>query len=39
MLSLIVEHFTGDPVPVYRRFLDNGRLALDGLRYIHNACV
>ena len=35
MLYLIVEHFKqGDPVPVYRRFRDRGRLAPDGLQYI-----
>lgn len=34
MLYMIVEHFKGDPVPVYRRFRDRGRLAPDGLRYV-----
>ncbi len=35
MLYLIVEHFRGeDPVPVYRRFRDRGRLAPEGLRYV-----
>ncbi|MGH7713076.1 MAG: DUF3303 domain-containing protein, partial [Gemmatimonadaceae bacterium] len=35
MLFMIVEHFRdGDPVPVYRRFRDRGRLAPDGLKYI-----
>jgi uncharacterized protein DUF3303 len=35
MLFMIVEHFRGgDPVPVYRRFRDRGRLAPDGLRYV-----
>ena len=35
MLYLVVEHFrSGDPVPVYRRFRDRGRLAPDGLRYV-----
>ena len=34
MLYMIVEHFKGDPVPVYRRFRDQGRLAPDGLRYV-----
>ena len=35
MLYMIVEHFhDGDPVPVYRRFRDEGRLAPDGLRYV-----
>jgi len=32
---MIVEHFRNDdPVPVYRRFRDEGRLAPDGLRYV-----
>ncbi len=35
MLFLVIEHFRdGDPVPVYRRFRDHGRLAPDGLRYV-----
>jgi hypothetical protein len=35
MLYMIVEDFRGgDPVPVYRRFRDRGRLAPDGLRYV-----
>lgn len=35
MLYVIVEHFRhGDPLPVYRRFRDQGRLAPDGLRYL-----
>jgi hypothetical protein len=34
MLYMIVEHFKGDPVPVYRRFRERGRLAPDGLRYV-----
>ena len=35
MQFVIVERFReGDPVPVYRRFRDRGRLAPDGLRYI-----
>ena len=32
---MIVEHFKNqDPVPVYRRFRDHGRLAPRGLRYV-----
>jgi len=32
---MIVEHFkNSDPLPVYRRFGDNGRMAPDGLSYI-----
>lgn len=35
MLYMIIEHFRdGDPVPVYRRFRDHGRLAPAGLRYV-----
>ena len=35
MLYLVIEKFRGgDPVPVYRRFRDRGRLAPDGLRYV-----
>ena len=35
MLYMIFENFkNGDPVPVYRRFRDRGRLAPDGLQYI-----
>jgi len=35
MLYMIIEHFkNGDPVPVYRRFRDRGRLAPDGLQYV-----
>jgi hypothetical protein len=32
---IIFERFRdGDPVPVYRRFRDRGRLAPDGVRYV-----
>lgn len=35
MLYMVIEHFhEGDPVPVYRRFRDRGRLNPDGLRYV-----
>jgi hypothetical protein len=34
MLYMVLEHFKGDPVPVYRRFRDRGRLAPEGLRYV-----
>jgi hypothetical protein len=35
MLYLVVEHFrNGDPLPVYRRFRDQGRLAPAGLDYV-----
>jgi hypothetical protein len=32
---MIIEHFKNqDPVPVYRRFRDRGRLAPQGLQYV-----
>jgi hypothetical protein len=32
---MVVEHFKkGDPIPVYRRFRDHGRLAPQGLTYV-----
>jgi hypothetical protein len=32
---MVVEHFkNNDPLPVYRRFRDHGRLAPEGLRYV-----
>ncbi len=35
MLYMIIEHFKNDdPVPVYQRFRDRGRLAPNGLQYI-----
>ena len=35
MLFMVLERFKdGDPVPVYRRFRDEGRLASEGLRYV-----
>ena len=35
MTFLVVENFRdGNPVPVYRRFRDQGRLAPEGLRYV-----
>ena len=35
LLYMIIEHFKDqDPVPVYRRFRDRGRLAPEGLRYV-----
>ena len=34
-LYMVVEHFkNGDPLPVYRRFRDNGRMAPGGLVYV-----
>jgi hypothetical protein len=36
MLYMIVEHFKGDPVPVYRRFRERGRLAPEGVRYVNS---
>ena len=35
MLYVVIERFRGgDPLPVYRRFRDRGRLAPEGLRYV-----
>ena len=35
MLFMIIEHFKNrDPVPVYRKFRDKGRMAPDGLTYV-----
>jgi hypothetical protein len=35
VLYMIVEHFKNDnPIPVYRRFRDRGRLAPEGLQYV-----
>lgn len=35
MLYMIIENFKkGNPVPIYRRFRDQGRLAPDGLKYV-----
>jgi hypothetical protein len=35
MLFMVIEHFKdGDPVPVYRRFRAQGRLAPEGLHYV-----
>jgi hypothetical protein len=35
MQYMIVEQFkNGDPLPIYRRFRDHGRLAPPGVRYI-----
>jgi uncharacterized protein DUF3303 len=35
MLYLVIESYrNGDPVPVYRRFRAQGRMAPEGLRYV-----
>ena len=35
MLYMVIENFNNeDPLPVYRRFRDRGRLAPEGLQYI-----
>ena len=35
MHYMVVEHFKNrDPLPVYQRFRDRGRLAPEGLRYV-----
>jgi len=37
MLFMIIEHFKGgDPIPVYRRFRDRGRLAPDDVCYVNS---
>ena len=37
MLFMIIEHFRGgDPIPVYRRFRDRGRMAPDDVRYVNS---
>jgi hypothetical protein len=36
MLYMVLEHFRGDPVPVYRRFRESGRLAPAGLTYVNS---
>ena len=35
MLYMVVENFrNGDPVPIYRRFRERGRLAPEGVKYV-----
>ena len=35
MLYMIIEHFRNqDPVPIYQRFRDRGRLTPEGLQYV-----
>lgn len=35
LLYMVVEHFrNGDPVPVYRRFRERGRLMPEGVNYV-----
>lgn len=37
MLFMIIEQFrNGDPVPIYRRFRERGRLAPEGLSYVNS---
>jgi hypothetical protein len=37
MLFMIIEHFKGgDPIPVYRRFRDRGRMAPEDVRYVNS---
>jgi hypothetical protein len=36
-LYMVIERFRGgDPVPVYRRFLERGRMAPEGLTYVNS---
>ena len=35
MLYMVIEHFrNGDPVPVYQRFRERGRLIPEGVKYV-----
>lgn len=35
MHFLVIEHFrNGDPIPIYQRFRDQGRMMPDGLAYV-----
>jgi hypothetical protein len=35
MLYMVIEHYRdGNPLPVYRRFREQGRLAPEGLKYV-----
>lgn len=35
MLFMVIERFkNGDPIPVYRRFRESGRMAPEGLTYV-----
>jgi Protein of unknown function (DUF3303) len=35
MLYMVIEHFrNNDPLPIYRRFRDRGRMTPEGLQYI-----
>jgi hypothetical protein len=37
MLFMVIEHFrNGDPLPVYRRFRDQGRLMPAGVHYVNS---
>jgi len=36
ILYLVIEYFNGDPVSVYRRFREQGRMAPEGLRYVQS---
>ena len=37
MLFMVIEHFKGgDPIPIYRRFRDRGRMAPDDVRYVNS---
>jgi Protein of unknown function (DUF3303) len=35
MLFMVIEHFrNNDPLPIYRRFRDRGRMAPEGVQYV-----
>ena len=37
MLFMVIEHFKrGDPIPVYRRFREQGRMAPPDVRYVNS---
>ena len=37
MLFMVIEHFKrGDPIPVYRRFREQGRMAPSDVRYVNS---
>ena len=37
MLFMVIENFrSGDPLPVYRRFRDQGRLMPEGVQYVNS---
>ena len=39
MLYMVIEHYSGGPLPVYERAAQRGRMLPDGLRYIDSWIV